>query len=439
MMDIAAKERGQRHMASSIKTFLSYRNIVVLAFGNLTVMLGYGMFTPIMPVYLYNYLGATMFIVGLFTSIFALMRATLQPVMGRISDRMGRKKMIVPALFCYSIIAYMYSTATTEFEFLGYRGVQGAASSTLWPASDALIADTVPKMERAKALGAISMAYQVGDVSGFGLGALVAGLWGFTEVFYICAIFAVAGATISLLFLKEPPKVTLGEPATDQKLDNDPPVQKEADGGAVNKRETVSSKSGGRRVLGFLAAMNLTIMISFSMMEVLLSIIIYNVYKGTFYQMAVVYIAFGLIGALAAVLGGSVAERFGKRKILLVSSASSIAFWFSLNLANTLLLLAIIISVFVFIITFSGPATTALVAELTPPGKRGTNYGFLGASNDLGLVIGPIMGGLFLDYLASIGFDLWGQMQALFILNAVFASIATALVLIGVREPKAKY
>jgi MFS family permease len=438
-MDMAAEERGRSHVASSIKTFLSYRNIVVLAFGNLTVMLGYGMFTPIMPVYLYNYLGATMFIVGLFTSIFALMRAVLQPLMGRISDRIGRKKMIVPALFCYSAIAYMYSTASTEFEFLGYRAAQGAASSTLWPASDALLADTVPRQERARALGAVSMAYQVGDVSGFGLGALVAGLWGFVDVFYICAVFAVAGAMISLLFLREPSKAVLGERVTHKQPDDDPPAAKEAEGNAKNSAAVKHQTSTGRRIMGFLAAMNLTTMISFSMMEVLLSIMIYNVYKGTFYEMAVVYIVFGLVGALAAVLGGSVAERFGKRKILLVSSASSIAFWFCLHLASTLLLLAIVLSVFVFIITFAGPATTALVAELTAPGKRGTNYGFLGASNDLGLVIGPIMGGLFLDYLASTGLDLWGQMQGLFVLNAIFASIATAFVLIGVREPKTKY
>jgi MFS family permease len=432
-------------MASSIKTFLGYRNVVVLAFGNLTVMLGYGMFTPIMPVYLYNVFGATLFIVGLFTSIFGLMRAILQPVMGRVSDRIGRKKMIVPALFSYSIIAYLYSTAKSGVDFLGYRAGQGIASSTLWPASDALIADTIPTKERARALGVISMAYQVGDVAGFGFGALVAGFLGFVEVFYICALFAFAGAVISLIFLREPPLMMAKQMAIkgDPKsaLPNDDPPNPDPVGDKALKAQVGgSSASDHKRILGFLGAMNFTEKLGFSMLEMILSIIIVNVYHGTFLDMAIVYIAFGLVGAAAAIIGGSIAEKYGKRKLLLMGALASIAFWFSLLLTNTLLSLAAVISIFVFIIGVSGPAIMALVAELTPPGKRGRNYGYIGMTNDAGLVFGPIIGGLLLDYfMKSIGLNLLSAMQTLFLFNVIFAVTAAAVAIIGVREPKAKY
>ena len=433
-------------MTSSFRTFLSYRNVVVLAFGNLTVMLGYGMFTPIMPLYLYNVFGATMFIVGLFTSIFGLMRAILQPVMGRVSDRIGRKKMIVPALFSYSIIAYLYSTAKTGYDFLGYRAGQGIASSTLWPSSDALIADTIPTKQRAKALGVISMAYQVGDVTGFGLGALVAGFLGFVEVFYVCALFAFAGAMISLLFLREPPlmigkQLVMKDGPKGVLPKDDPPDPATIGDQASNEVGTKSSSSSDRRrILVFLGAMNFSQQLSFSMLEVILSIIIVNVYLGSSVDLASVYISFGLIGAVAAVIGGSIAEKYGKRKLLLMGAFGSIGFWFCLLLTNTLLSLAAVISIFVFIIGVSGPAVMALVAELTPPGKRGKNYGYIGTTNDAGLVFGPIIGGLLLDYfMKSVGLSLLNAMQSLFLINVVFAVIAAVVVVIGVREPKAKY
>jgi DHA1 family multidrug resistance protein-like MFS transporter len=432
-------------MATSFKTFLSYRNVVVLAVANLTVMLGYGMFSPMMPVYLYNVFGSTLFMVGLFTSIFGLMRAVLQPVMGRVSDRIGRKKMIVPALFSYSAIAYLYSTAKTGYDFLGYRAGQGVASSTLWPASDALVADTIPTKQRARALGVMSMAYQVGDVAGFGLGALVAGFMGFVEVFYICALIAFVGALTSLLFLKEPRLGATEQLAAKGVLksvipNDDPPNGAATSEQISNEIGVESSLSDHRRILACVGAMNFTLQLGFSMLEMLLSIIIVDVYSGTFIDMAIIYIAFGLVGAVAAIIGGSIAEKYGKRKLLLIGTIAGMGFWFCLLITNSLLSLAAVMSIFVFIIGVSGPAVMALVAELTPPGKRGRNYGYIGMTNDAGLVFGPIFGGLLLDYFRnSMGLTLLGAMQTLFLVNVIFAGIAAEVTLIGVREPSARF
>nr|MDO8133284.1 MFS transporter [Candidatus Njordarchaeum guaymaensis] len=432
-------------MASSVKTFAHYRNVVVLAFGNMTVMFGFSMFAPIMPNYLYNILGGTMLIVGLFTSMFALVRALLQPLMGRLSDKVGRKKMIVPALFSYSFVAYLYSTATTAYEFIFYRAAQGVSSSTLWPASDALIADTIPTKDRAKALGAVSMTYQVGTVIAPFLGAMVAYVWGYKEVFYVCGLFALAGATLSLLFLREPRKITGKQVAdNDYTETNGNKSKSSATEKGTDKMSTEqqldSTMRVGSRVMLFLGVANLLLMFTFSMVDVMFPIFVISYFGGTLADVAIIYLVFGLVGALGAILGGSLADKYGKRRILLVGTASSIFYWLGLSLANNLALFTTVIGIFVLISGTSGPAISALVADLTPPGKRGARYGFLGLCNDFGLVFGPIVGGLLFDYLTiSLGFDLFIGMQGLFMLNVVVTIIATAIVVVRVKEPKIKY
>ncbi len=439
-------------MASSIRTFLHYRNVVVLAFGNMIVMFGFSMFSPLMPVYLLPIVGGTLFVVGLFTSMFSLMRALLQPFTGRISDKIGRKKMIVPALFSYSLVAYLYSTATTAFEFIGYRAVQGISSSTLWPASDALISDTVPTGERARALGAVSMSYQVGTLIAPAIGGLVAYAWGFKEVFYVCALLALAGGVSSLLLLREPKKGG----AKQQARNPVPPSGANENNSSVLRMSKVQASSEQkldfiqrRRVVRFLGLTNLLLMMTFSMIDVILAILIMYYYGGTLLEVGIIYMAFGLAGALAAVIGGSWADKRGKRRILLLSTALSILFWPALIAANTiaallevnaLIILVVIMTLFSFVGTIGGPSVSALMADLTPPEKRGAAFGFLGMCNDLGMVIGPIIGGLLADFVnTSLNLGLLGGLQSIFIMNGFIAVVATLMILIGVREPKTRY
>jgi MFS family permease len=415
-------------------------------------MFGFSMFSPLMTLYLLPIVGGALLIVGLFTSLFSLMRALLQPFTGRLSDKIGRKKMIVPALFSYSFVAYLYSTATTAFEFIGYRAVQGISSSTLWPASDALISDTVPARERARALGAVSMTYQVGTLIAPAIGGLVAYAWGFKEVFYVCALLALAGGVTSLLLLKEPKKVVAKRQPNDSMSPSgvnptDPSVMNEVKE-RVSSEQQVDFKQS-RRVIRFLGLTNSLLMVTFSMIEIILPILIAYYYGGTLLDVGLIYVAFGLSGALAAIIGGSLADKHGRRRILLITTALSIMFWpafLVINVlaaffaVNALILLVVIMTLFAFVATMGGPSVSALMADLTPPEKRGANFGFLGMCNDLGLVIGPTIGGLLVDFVnKSLNLGLSGGLQSLFIMNAFITVIAVLTILIGVREPKKRY
>jgi MFS family permease len=432
-------------MARWIGAFAHHRNVTILAFGNLIAIFGYAMFNPIMSFYLFDYLKMSMFVVGLVTAVFGIVRALLQPVMGRLSDRIGRKKMIVPSLFSYALVGYLYSTAGTAMEFIGYRALQGATSSTLWPASDALVSETVPSRERARALGAVSMTYQIGTILAPSVGAIVAGIWGFKEVFYACALLALTGAVLSLVFLREP-KRYLNKSLSDHSLPNG--------ANEIGKRYSKSVGVDGdqhappidpvirerKRVIAFLGFMTFLMLFTFSTVDMILSIFIMVYYGTTLIDFAIIYGLFSLIGGFAAIIGGALADKYGKRRLLKVVTVSCIISWSSFALANTLALLILLVCIFVFMATMNGPATLSLLSDLTPAEKRGVTFGFLGLCNDLGLVAGPIAGGIVFDFLsASLGLNMLGGMRYIFILNALISLAAAVVVIYGVKEPKAKY
>ena len=432
-------------MARWIGAFAHYRNVAILAFGNLIAIFGYAMFNPIMSFYLFDYLKMSMLVVGLVTAVFGVVRALLQPVMGRLSDRIGRKKMIVPSLFSYALVGYLYSTAGTAMEFIGYRALQGATSSTLWPASDALVSETVSSKERARALGTVSMTYQIGTILAPSVGSVVAGIWGFKEVFYACALLALIGATLSLVFLKEPKRYTI-KPSSHEGNNHavNDIVDKNSTSGILARQK--SSKSvdpiinNRRRLIAFLGLMTFLLLFTFSTVDMILSIFIMVYYGTTLIDFAIIYGIFSLIGGIAAIIGGTLADKYGKRKLLKIVTISCIVSWLSFAFANTLTLLVLLVCMFVFMATMNGPATLSLLADLTPTERRGATFGFLGLCNDLGLVAGPIVGGIVFDFLStSLCLNMLGAMQCVFILNALTSLAAAVVVFYGVKEPKTRY
>jgi MFS family permease len=431
-------------MASSIRTFRHYRNVVVLAVANLIGMLGYSMFAPVMSIYLKDYIGASWLLLGLFTTTFALMRAILQPFMGRLSDKIGRKKTIVPALFAYSAVGYLYSTARTGAEFVGYRVAQGVTSSTLWPSSDALIADTVPTKERGRALGAVYMTYQVGNILGLAIGPIVALLWGFMQIFYFTAIFAFLGALLSLIFLREPKRSiakTLDSPIDppNSKSKNDNSQVAPEKTGALNKQQS-DFLPGARRIVLSIGVTSLLLNMAFAMMDLVLSLLIWDILGGTLIVLSIIWGISAVLSAVSTLTGGSLADKYNRRKIVISVMVLGSVYWILMIFTTSLWYLATIEFVFTFAAGLVGPSISAMIADLTPPQKRGATFGLLGTFNDSGLALGPVMGGLLLDFLQlNVGLAEFSAMQILFLLNAAISSVAILVAIANVKELKSKY
>src|SRR6266852_8414038 len=152
-------------------------------------VLGMGLVIPILPRLVQNMLGGSIsdasFVFGLLVSIYAVMQFFCAPVLGALSDRFGRRPVILMALVGLGFDYVLLSVAPTIWWLVLGRVVAGVFGATFTPAG-AYIADVSPPEKRAANFGLIGVAFGLGFIAGPALG----GLLGETNLrlpFMVCA------------------------------------------------------------------------------------------------------------------------------------------------------------------------------------------------------------------------------------------------------------
>ncbi len=168
-------------------------------------MVGIGLIIPVLPGLLGELTGETLDrtarIGGLLSFSYALMQFLFAPIIGGLSDRFGRRPVLLITLFILGLdYAIMALAPTLAWLFVGriMAGIMGAS----WAAANSCIADVASKESRGKYFGIMGAAGAGGFVIGPGLG----GLLGTVDVrfpFIVAAILAIAGAAAGFFLLKE--------------------------------------------------------------------------------------------------------------------------------------------------------------------------------------------------------------------------------------------
>jgi multidrug resistance protein len=137
-------------------------------------MIGFLMVLPLLPFYAER-LGANATVIGALVAAFAFAQLLTAPFWGRLSDRYGRRPMILIGLGSSALAYVLFGLAGSVWVLFLSRLVQGAGGGTTGVVQ-AYVSDTVAPKDRAKALGWISAATSAGVMLGPALGSLSAGL-----------------------------------------------------------------------------------------------------------------------------------------------------------------------------------------------------------------------------------------------------------------------
>ncbi|HXD90679.1 MAG TPA: MFS transporter [Candidatus Binataceae bacterium] len=156
-------------------------------------LLGFGIVIPFLPMYVER-LGVGAFAIGLILSVYSLMQLLVAPILGRISDRVGRRPIIMLGLLGSSLSYFIYGFAHSIPLLLISRAVHGACAATVSTAQ-AYVADTTTERERAHGMGLIGAAFGLGFV----LGPAIGGLLGHTSL-RVPVFFAGALTFANLIF-----------------------------------------------------------------------------------------------------------------------------------------------------------------------------------------------------------------------------------------------
>jgi len=330
------------------------------------------------------------------------------PLWGSLSDRFGRKNMLLRAYAGATVTITAQAIVQSVWQLLVLRALQGFFVGTI-PAASALIAGGTPPRRMAYALGLVQMAVFTSQTVGPVVGGLMAGVVGFRPTFALGGLMYVVSFVICLVFVKE----EFRRPEPDERTSY------------VENLRTVM------RVPTMLLLITVMFLVSSSAVFVrpVVPLLVKSfASSGVEAKSGFVFAAIALTSAIAAVVSGRVAARTGYRNALIGATFGAGVAYATVGAANSLWPLLLLMAM---VGVFSGamiPMVNALIGASAPDGKHGSAFGLVGSAQALSFAVAPLLGGLTAKQFGiHAGFPIIG----------VLLVAVAVLVWMTVREPAA--
>ena len=383
-------------------------NLTILFITLVIMMMGFGIIIPILPDLVVKY-GGTGVEMGGLMAIFSAMQFLFSPMWGSLSDRFGRKPILMLGVFGNAISMLALGLSTELWMLFAARGLAGVLSSATLPTAMAYISDSTDDKSRGGGMGVIGAAMGLGMILGPGAGGMLSAI-SLQAPFYFAAILSLLAVAAIWLFLPESLGVEQRE--TSARLQG------------PQLRTMWESLSGPLAFL-FVAAF----MISFAMTNFE---DIYAYYAKDRYgygpeTIGVILTAIGVVSVIAqGALTGIATRRFGEVNVIKASLIASVAGFLVMLLATNLVAVVLTSSFFVLANAMLRPAVSSLISQRTKKGQ-GIAMGLNNAFMSLGRVAGPLWAGIVIDVNLSFPFITGAIIMLIgFIASLIFLRSETA-------------
>lgn len=354
-----------------------YKIFGTLFFSLFVTVTGVGIVVPLLPVYAHD-LGASGFYIGLIFGAFSLSRTLFLPYFGRLSDRKGRKRIILPGLFAYSLISLAFAFSRDVPTLIAIRFFHGIASAMLMPVIQAYVGDITPAGKEGMFMGIFNMSLFIGLSLGPLLGGVIHDYFGMQVAFGCMGLMALIGFLLSLVFL--PPTATervLSKPHS------------------LRSWKVLMADRDIIALFGFRLAYTLCIGIIWTFLPLLADL-----------EFALSSSAIGLLIMISVLISGSinipmgvVADRVNKKRMVALGGLIVVYSVWSFKGAGgfgDLLLANVIFGL------GGGIAMPALMAIAVSKGSRadamGSVMAILTVAHSLGMLVGSLLGGFLMDW-----------------------------------------
>lgn len=359
--------------------FKNNRSLLIIALIAIINSLGYGIIIPILYSYSLRF-GLSDFENGMLFAIFSIFQFASTPFIGRLSDKYGRRPLLVISLFGTAVSFFMAAFAPSALFLFIARALDGVTAGNI-PVASAVISDTTSDKDRAKGFGIIGAAFGFGFVFGPAISALTL-QFGENIPFIIAGVISLITVVVTALFLPETNK---------------------------NRVEHVDLKN----VFDF-KKLAMAIAEPATGMTLLLSLI-YNTAFGLFIfafqpfavkvlelsanTISVIYTIYGVVGLVSqGVIIPYVVKRFGEKNGLLLCFGLGAVTFIGMYLSRDIVSFVIISILFGIANSFFLPLVQALLSKEVDAKSQGTILGINSSYISLGTILGPILGGLIATY-----------------------------------------
>lgn len=177
------------------------RSVYTIYFSVFPLMICSGMIYSIFALFIQD-LGATRAETGLVFSLGSLSAAIAGPLFGKLSDRIGRKPILLISMIVFSATFILYSQARSYIDVYAIQLLEGVGWAAMGSSAVALIMDIVSDRERGEAIGIYNTTWNIGWIMGPALGGFLAEKIGFRQTFLIASILILLGFIITVKFIK---------------------------------------------------------------------------------------------------------------------------------------------------------------------------------------------------------------------------------------------
>ena len=385
-----------------------FRKLLALIITAFVDMVGLLMVLPLMPYYARD-MGAGSLAVAVMVVSFTAAQLLSAPLWGRFSDRYGRRPALLFGLGAAAIAYVVFAYATSIWLLLLSRVVQGAGGGTVG-VIQAYVADSTEPQNRAKALGWLSAATNLGVALGPPLGSLSL-LAGRSGPGLVAAALCVINIGFAWRYLGE---------SRDMEDARTRPRKRGASRAAILRVISHAKEPGPRLIWIYAIAMG-----SFSAITAILPLFLADQFGIGEHKVWIFFTYIGIISVItrAGFLGRAV-DRFGEARLSrvgLVLLASGLAAY---PFVHDYVLLAIVVALVPLGTAFTFPCVTSLLSRVIPPSERGLYMGVQQTYGGLARVVVPLW--------AGFSYDHFGR-QVPFLTSAALV-LFTLLVGLGVED-----
>jgi len=355
------------------------KNLFILSFTLVVVTLGFGLVIPIIPFYMEN-LGAGGTELGLLLASYAVMRLIFAPIWGSLSDRVGRKPIMMIGIFGYGLTMVLFGLATELWMLFAARILSGILSSATSPTTMAYIGDSTSEEDRGGGMGILGAAVGLGTIFGPALGGMLASE-SLSTPFFIAGGMSILALVLTWLLLPESlPK--------ESRL----PLEKKIPIPEIRVWwQALSSPIGILLVLVFLLTCGLMIFYG-----------IFGLYALEKFgygpqEVGIIFMVVGLVSAITqGVITGPITKRWGESPVIKIGMLGSTFALFLMVFAENYWLLLTTIGLFVFATALLTPAISSLTSKRAET-QQGMAMGLSNSFMSLGRIAGPLWAGFVFD------------------------------------------
>ena len=333
--------------------------------------------------------------------------ALVAPLWGRLSDRMGRKIMLLRATLAAVAVVGSMGFVSAPWQLLVLRLLQGTLTGTV-PAATSLVAATAPAEKAGGRLGALQTVIFVAAGVGPALGGISADAAGLRNSFFVASALLAVSSVLVLFGVKE------RKP------------RREEDEGEEFLEQAVKPE---RRALPYRSLMPGLLTLFAVHVAITSAGVVLPGFVGTLSgaadriasQAGWIIGTGALVASLGSLLGGRLAARFGARNVMVVSLAlAGLAALpqFLVESVPQLWALRLVTSLF---IGCAIPVANLSIRSASPPGRQGEAFGVASSATSTGFALGPLGGGLLA---ASLGFG-----SAFLVPGAILIALSAGLIL----------